>query len=274
MNKKKQVLCTTAGILLICLLFALAMVFPSYYTSYTDKKLLSKMEYVNVSYNAYEVTYNSFVEKLNAIGKMVNAGNINSVRINDRETDINYKNINKIVKKEFNDLLKYELLYRKIRLRAGKITSCEKYMLYPSGGNDDIKGITYIKVVYKTKKGEIEVYIDEEYHKIYETKIPYEVYLGKAAKVENYEISTTGTIKFYDKPDASYFQIMNGLLKYYTNEEVNSSVTVDYDAIMEDYYSNGIFFNDGTWLAAGRKKVTMPENIKAIQIGINLDNMV
>ena len=38
-------------------------------------------------------------------------------------------------------------------------------MLYPSAGNNNIKGITFIKTVYKLKKGEIEVYIDEEYHK-------------------------------------------------------------------------------------------------------------
>lgn len=273
MNKKKQILYTTAGIFLICLLFALAMIFPEYYTSYTDKNLFGKMEYVDVKYNAYEVTYNSFAEKLNAIAKMINTGSINSVKLNNGTTNINYKNINKIVRKEFNELLKYELLYRKMRLRAGKIISCEKYMLYPSDGKDDIKGITYIKVVYKTKKGNIEVYIDEEYHKVYETDIPYDLYLGKASKVKGYNISTYGK-SLYDEIDYSYFQIMNGLLKYYTNDEPNNVLNVSYDSIMNAYYSGNIEFNDGTVLEAGRRKVIMlQEDFTIMRIGINLKDI-
>lgn len=248
------------------------MLFPEYYTSYTDKKLIGKMRYVEISYNAYEVTYDSFAEKLNAIGKMVAAGNINSVRINNGEADINYKNINKIIKKEFKTLLQYELLYKKIRLRAGKITSCEKYMLYPSGSKDDIKGITYIKVIYKTKKGNIEVYIDEEYHKIYESEIPYELYLGWASKVKGYDISTKQTVKVYgyDEPDSSYVQFINGLLKYYTNNEPDSVLRTGYDTIMDTYYSGYIQFNDGTLIEAGRRNIITPENTSVVQIGIPL----
>lgn len=62
MNKGKQVIYTAAGIFLVCLLFTLAMVLPGYYTSYKDKQLLDKMEYINASYNAYEVSYTSFAE--------------------------------------------------------------------------------------------------------------------------------------------------------------------------------------------------------------------
>lgn len=250
----------------------LAMSFPRYYTSYTDKKLFGRMEYVGASYNAYQVTYDSFVEKLNAVGKMAVAGGANSVRLSDREAALNYKNINKIVKNEFKDLLEYELLYRKIRLRVDKITSCEKYMLYPSGGNDDIKAITYIKVVYKTKKGNIEVYLDEEYHKIYEIEIPYALYLGKAAKIKGYTISTNKTAlsESYDSPDASYFQVLNGILTYYTNNEPNNILKVDYDSIMGAYYSGNIMFSDGTVIKAGRRDVIMPDGITAIQVGISL----
>ncbi len=52
MNRKRQVISTAAGIILVCLLFTLAMVLPGYYTDYTDKKLLDKMEYINASYDA------------------------------------------------------------------------------------------------------------------------------------------------------------------------------------------------------------------------------
>lgn len=250
----------------------LAMTFPKYYTSYTDKKLFGSMEYVGASYNAYEVTYDSFVEKLHAVGKMVAAGGANSVRLSDREADLNYKNINKIIKKEFKDLLEHELLYRKIRLRARKIISCEKYMLYPSSGKDDIKAITYIKVVYKNKKGNIEVYLDEEYHKIYEFQIPYTLYLGKAAKMKVYKVSTAETAlsEAYDSPDASYFQVINGILTYYTSGEPNNMLKVDYDSIMGTYYSGEIMFSDGTSIKAGRTDIVTSDGITVIQVGINV----
>lgn len=267
MNKKKQILCTAAGIFFICLLFMLAMVFPEYYTSYTDKKLLERVEYVDISYNAYEVVYNSFAEKLNAIGKMSYLGNINSVKIDNREIVLNYKNINTIIKKEFKKLSKYGLLYNeRIRLRKGKIILCEKYIIYPSGGKDDIKGVTYIKVVYKTKKGNIEVYIDEEYHKIYAVQMPYDLYLGYASKIKDYGISTNESVFGYDEIDSSYFEFINGLLKYYYNNK--PSAEINYYTILDAYYSGGLICDNGIVLEAGRRKFITSEGFEVMQIGI------
>ncbi len=56
MNRKKQVIYTAAGILLICLLFMAAVVSPEYFKKYTDRQLFNRTEYINASYDAYEVT--------------------------------------------------------------------------------------------------------------------------------------------------------------------------------------------------------------------------
>lgn len=268
MNRKRQIISTTAGIVLVCLLFTLAMVLPGYYTDYTDKKLLDKTEYVNASYDAYEVSYTSFVEKIKAIGKITSDSNsYNSVKINDNS--ISYKNINKIIRKEFNVLYKCGVLKRKIRLRAGKISSCEKYMLYPSAGNNNIKGITFIKTVYKLKKGDIEVYIDEEYHKIYDFTIPYELYIPVKNKVINVSQS-----KEYDYTKESpeytetYYTFLENLFNYF-NYNISGNTIIFKQSDIDNVYSGGvIIFEDGTMVETGRWSYTDLKDY--VHIGINL----
>jgi len=154
MNRKKQIIYTAAGILFICLLFMAAVVSPEYFKDYTDKQLFNKTEYITARYDAYEVTYTSFAEKIRAIGRITNSGTgYNSVKIND--ADFDYKYINKIIRKEFNTLYKCGVLGKKIRLRAKKMVSCEKYMLYPSVEKSNLKGISFIKAVYKFKNGKV-----------------------------------------------------------------------------------------------------------------------
>jgi len=312
MNRKKQVLFTMAGIFAVCLLFWLAMYFPVYYTSYSDKRILDKMEYIDVSYNAYKVTYASFQEKLKAIGQFANTGNgINSVRVNDKDmiSGSGYKKINKIVAKEFNELYKCGVVGKKYHMRAGHITSCEKYIMYPSGSKNDIKGITYIKVIYKTKKGKIEVYIDEEYHKIYELEMPYKMYqagITKILKEEDIKKYTTvyaeeenkkskagyTDTKIYNKKLQPflhdiyydpYYWFIEGLLEYYDFNIINGRTDIsnvpyastgqDIDAT-EVYLSGYIRFSDGTAIEAGRQDIFVLQDTEYVQIGIRLADML
>lgn len=269
MNRRKQYIYTTAGILLICLLFMAAVVSPEYFTAYTDKKLLNKMEYINSSYNAYEVNYASFVEKVKAIGRITNNdGYYNSVKIND--TDFDYKYINKIIRKEFNDLYKCGVLERKLRLRAKKISSCEKYMLYPSVEKDNIKGISFIKAVYKLKKGIIEVYIDEEYHKIYDFVIPHLLYHNDKKVVKG----VTESKIYIPENDGeaygidSYYKFLLGLMEYY-DLETSGNVSLSHYADSV-YYDGFIRFDDDTSIEAGRWNYVDTSGIEYFHIGINL----
>lgn len=275
MDRKKQYIHTTAGILLICLLFMAAVLSPEYFTAYTDKKLLNKTEYINSSYNAYEVTYTSFTEKVKAIGRITNNdGYYNSVKIND--ADFDYKYINKIIRKEFNDLYKCGVLQRKLRLRANKISSCEKYMLYPSVEKDNIKGISFIKAVYKLKKGIIEVYIDEEYHKIYELVIPYELYKNKIITTDSgivmqstYSYSVGGIEEKYEDP---YYSFIVNLMEYYYGAEAAGSISLS-QCIDNVYYNGFMEFGDGIEVETGRwvySDMQDSEYGEYVHIGINL----
>lgn len=269
MNRKKQVIYTAAGILLICLLFMAAVVSPEYFKKYTDRQLFNRTEYINASYDAYEVTYTSFAEKVKAIGRITNSGaGYNSVKIND--TDFDYKYINKIIRKEFNTLYKCGVLYNKIKLRAKKIVSCEKYMLYPSVERSNLKGISFIKAVYKLKKGIIEVYIDEEYHKIYDFVIPSELYYKQETKVH----TVAGTAIYKDvyageKYDATpYYDDMVKLLKYY---DYNTSGGILLSQFIESVYYNGVIaFDDGTTIETGRMEYQETTGGQYCHIGIHL----
>lgn len=268
MNRKKQVIYTAAGILLICLLFMAAVVSPEYFKDYTDRQLFNKTEYINASYDAYEVTYTSFAEKIKAIGRITNGGTgYNSVKIND--ADFDYKYINKIIRKEFNTLYKCGVLYRKIQLLAKKLVSCEKYMLYPSVERSNLKGISFIKAVYKLKKGIIEVYIDEEYHKIYDFIIPFALYYKQDVKVQ----TVAGTVIYkdvYDKGgyDTSYYSDMVNLLEYY---DYNTSGGILLSQFIENVYYNGVIeFDDGTTIETGRMEYQETTGVQYCHIGIYL----
>lgn len=272
MNRKKQFLSTAAGLVLVGLLFMAAIVFPEYFKNYTDKRLLNKMEYVDASYDIYEVTYTSFIEKIKAIGKITNTGNsYNSVKIND--TDFDYKYINKIIRKEFNDLYKCGILNKKIKLRAKQLSLCEKYMLYPSASEDNIKGISFIKAVYKLKKGIIEVYIDEEYHKIYDFIIPWQLYYRNNViySASVHTDSNTGsydTISIEEKYSTeSYYLFITNLMKYYYGAEAQDSASL-LQCIESVYYNGFMEFEDGIKIEAGRwEYYDIQDNV---HIGINL----
>lgn len=269
MDRKKQVLSTTAGLLMVGLLFMAAVISPGYFTAYTDKMLLNKMKYVNASYNIYEVTYTSFIEKIKAIGKITNTGNsYNSVKINDTEFD--YKYINKIIKEEFIDLYKCGVLNKKIKLRARQLSLCEKYMLYPSASEDNIKGISFIKAIYKLKKGIIEVYIDEEYHKIYDFIIPWQLYYKNnliyrtASKTGSYDITSIEEKYGIN----SYYIFITNLMKYYYGAGTPDSPPL---LQIENVYYNGFMeFEDGTKIETGRWEYSDIQD--CVHIGINLKN--
>lgn len=269
MNRKKQVIYTAAGILFICLLFMAALISPEYFKEYTDRQLFNKTEYINASYDAYEVTYTSFAEKIKAIGRITNSGTgYNSVKIND--ADFDYKYINKITRKEFNTLYKCGVLHRKIQLRAKKIVSCEKYMLYPSVERSNLKGISFIKVVYKLKKGIIEVYIDEEYHKIYDFIIPFELYYKQETKIQ----AVAGTVVYKDLSasdkysDGTYYNDIVNLLEYY---DYNTSGGILLSQFIESVYYNGVIeFADGTTIETGKMVYTETTGRQYCHIGIHL----
>ena len=251
MNRKKQVIYTAAGILFICLLFMAAVVSPEYFKRYTDRQLFNKTEYISASYDAYEVSYTSFAEKIKAIGMITGSGaGYNSVKIND--ADFDYKYINKIIRKEFNVLYKCGLLERKVKLLAKKMYSCEKYMLYPSVESSNLKGITFIKAVYKLKKGTVEVYIDEEYHKIYDFIIPFSMCHKQGIQVQKvtdtYVYSGIQAQKKYSVDP--YYTYMVNLLKYYDyNTPGNMLLSQSIESV---YYEGVIRFDDGTTVQAGR----------------------
>lgn len=275
MNKKKQMLWTITGILFIGLLFMGAMAFPKYFSLYNDSRILDKAEYVDINSDMYEISYTSFKDKLNAVARCTGSGNeLYSVKINDAGFNDDRKSINKIIKDEFNVLYNIGVLPVKIKLYAGKISLCETYTLYSSDDKNGIKGIVYKKIIYKTKRGNIVVYIDEEYHKIYEMIIPIAAFLPKdilSANMvydngSNYAINEMG----YKTKEDSYiieylYKVINGLFKYYN---VYGSIIENYDTDNENYFMGIIQFEDGSILEI-EKEIEGTTDSGSIRLGVD-----
>ncbi len=284
MNKKKQLLFTITGILLICILFSTAMIFPKYFNSYRDSQILNKTEYININSDMYEVSYTSFADKLNAIARCRNFGiELHSVKINDTGFRVDNKNINKIVKKELNSLYKLGVLCKKIKLNAKNISSCETFTLYTSDTKNGIKGIVYRKIIYKRKKGEITIYFDEEYHKIYEMALPISLYFPKSTSKTPKQIYKYKSVaaSIYDT-DNNYSNLLyatiDGFFSYYNvtgNIEANSieQSSPNYIGIITFNDGSALTIEGGTFedspaLTTERESTMLSDNLN-IKIGIN-----
>lgn len=277
MNSKKQILFTITGILGICALFSAAMICPKYFNLYRDSRILNKTEYINVNTDMYEVSYTSFTDKLNAIARCMEEGKeIRAVKINDTGFSIDNQTINKIVKKEFNSLYKSGGLLKKIKLYAKKISSCETYTLYTVDTKDGIKGIVYRKVVYKTKKGDIVVYFDEEYHKIYEMTVPISLYYPKnmyEMSDSNKKVLPTSAKTSVSGTDINYsqfrYQIIGGIFEYYNVFDKNS---IDYNYQPNLLCAGLVIFNDGCILEIRGELISLSDT-PSIKLGVNLGEL-
>lgn len=285
MNSKKQILFTITGILGICVLFSVAMLGPKYFNLYRDNRILNKTEYINVNTDMYEVSYTSFTDKLNAIARCMEEGKeIRAVKINDTGFNIDNQTINKIVKKEFKSLYKSGGLLKKIKLHAKEISSCETYTLYTVDPKDGIKGIVYRKVVYKTKKGDIVVCFDEEYHKIYGIIVPVSLYYPEniyEMSDNTKEVSSIPATHSVSGTDINYsrfrYKIMGGIFLYYNLFE-NSSIDVfNNDFYGYDYQPNLlcaglVSFRDGRVLEIRGELISLSDT-PSIKLGINLGEL-
>lgn len=150
------------GILFVCILFILAMIFPKYYCRIYDSRTLNQVTATDVQLQTYEASYDSFQEKLHAIARAYHKnGILRAVPMSDLEIGPDQSELTNIANKELKTMKEHHILEKKLK-------SSKRYTIYSEA---DLRGISCWVLVYATTKKEITIYLDEEFHNIFFLKI-------------------------------------------------------------------------------------------------------
>lgn len=275
MKRAKQVLFTITGIAFTIVLFLFAMYLPKYLNAFFDQKTLNHVTQRNLNLKTYELSYNSFYDKLHAIARCKKE-ELHVVPVQETGIVKEKEKLTKIVQKEIN-LLSQDgnIMLNGVKLKPSNFVSCETFTLYSSGDTERMKGITYWKILYQKKRETFLFYLDEEYHKIYALEV---------ARKEDSIISIfeggLGTVKvgYADVEDnlmrlwelSGYY--LNSLLRYHGLD------LTSFSPWGADMVSTGEFvFQDGfpleytcQWEREERKK----NNYIVMHFGVNLEQML
>lgn len=278
MKRIKQLLFTAAGIIFVVLLFLLAMYFPKYLNAFFDQKTLNKVTQRNLNLKTYELTYDSFYEKLYAIARCKKE-ELHVVPVQNRGMRQEKEKLTRIVQKEIN-LLSVEgnIMLNDVKLKMANFSSCETFTLYSSSDTERLKGITYWKIVYRKKGDKIILYMDEEYHKIYALKV--------MRKENNISYQVSEQVPQYQKlgyqESVGAFSVLHELSEYYTDFltryyalEKNEFYPLEIMDMMG--YGGDILFQDGSVLrleCRWERKMRKKNNYIMMFLGINLEQML
>lgn len=162
-RKRKQMYMTAIGIFCVALLFVLALIFPKYYYQHYDNDMLNRVTYTDIHVDSFEVSYDSFVEKLHVITKMFHTkGVMQAVRVSELGAGMNKASLTKIANQELSKLRKQNVLVSEVKLKRLKKKELVSYERYVFCGS-----VSCWRLVYENDNRRVTLYLDEEYHKIY-----------------------------------------------------------------------------------------------------------
>lgn len=262
---------TVCGIVSIGLLLFAAIRFPDYYCSYTDNNSLNHMVTTDIQIQTYETAYTSFAEKIHALSQAMGTGaNLSAVRMNN-EADVSpgRKELTKIVRTELKKMKEHMVIPTAYKPKARNMTVCERYTIYATNQYDKMKGISCWKLEYESKNRKTTVYLDEEYHKIYQLNVLFKTNRDSEGVI-TYDNTTSlevskliskeiylwwsGIIEYYDLN--TYPGFFDNGLDNFGMDDSHSSGTIEFNDIMDsisicrfvDSLSEGNSLNVGFFL--------------------------
>lgn len=281
MSKTKQIVSTIIAISFTILLFLLAMFLPKYINAFLDEKTLNQISHRNISLKTYEISYDSFYEKLYAIAQC-DKEPLHVVPVQETVTKTERNKLTEIVQKELNQMTQENILSRKIPLKSSNLSSCETLTLYNSDDKKRLNGITYWKITYRQNKKTILLYLDEEYHKIYMLQITQKENTPSYFSMitpnysdyykDNITVDKTHEQVFNQTYEENYM-LLGQLMSYYgleNNALISPSLNID------SFYSNILFSNSSTLEIGYQWELQKRDNSTYISrsIGIHLEKML
>lgn len=221
-TNRKQIgqLCRTAlGILCVGAVFCLALVFPGYYYEHYDKNTLNQVTYMDIQVNTYEVSYESFGEKLYAIARAFSEKKgLRAVRMDEIGIEMSQTDLTKIVNQELKKLNECNVMDRSIQFKKKHMILYERYILYGQNSEENFKGISIWKLVYENKKRKMTFYLDEEFQKMYYLehvqKMPENESSGSYSK-KNYSKEIYSQTDGYETRMSKFYNWWDGMIRYY-----------------------------------------------------------
>lgn len=286
MNRIKQIIYTIMGVLFVGILCFGAMIFPKYYNLFYDNKTLNQVTYMDSALSTYEVSYDSFYEKLHAIALCnYQDKTLHSVKVKEVETSIDNKKLTEIVKGEIKTLHKEGIIGRKIALNTKELSLREMYTLYIADDEETLKGINYWKIMYDSEEYSITIFLDTEYHKIYGIQIKEKKNNHKYFTAPPDKSTTSGSMvdsdgKWTMIPEQFFsfennYTWMSKVMEYYRkdkgswfyeDETVGATSAFQRSAVME--------FNDGSMLHVRLSLDLDKYKLECWKAGIDLEYML
>lgn len=168
----RRIISTLCGIISVGILFFAAIRFPKYYCAYTDKKTLHNMVTTDIQIQTYKTAYTTFPEKIHALALAKDSGAVlRAVKMNGTTVNPERKGMTKVVRTEFKKMYDSAIIPKAYKPKAKNMTTFERYVIYAANEPDGMQGISCWKLEYESKKRTFTIYLDEEYHKIYQLNI-------------------------------------------------------------------------------------------------------
>lgn len=159
-----------AGVLTAGVFAALALGIPKAVDAVYDRAVLHHIEYQDTTLNTYEVSYESFAEKLHEIARCNGSGvEMHSVVVQELDRSLSDEALTDIVNQELLELLKNQIVLEPVRVSAEHLESRELYTMYTE--DEVMHGINYWKLCYEDADCEVTLYLDTEFHKLYSIEL-------------------------------------------------------------------------------------------------------
>lgn len=270
-RKLRQMYMTAIGIFCVALLFVLALIFPKYYYQHYDNDMLNRVTYTDSHVDTFEVSYDSFVEKLHVITKMFHTkGEMQAVRVSELGAGMNKASLTKIANQELSKLRKQNVLVSEVKLKRLKKKELVSYERYVFCGS-----VSCWRLVYENDNRRVILYLDEEYHKIY--------YLEKSVV----NSSGNNTVSSVDVPVAGYdaggyggsykgyeplyYNWWEGMLRYYNFSYQDDNICLSkVESEMQGY----IIFENSYELLLYNYLITDVYGNRTWRVGIPIEEML
>lgn len=171
-KKAKGNLKNLIGCCLILILFLAALFLPELYFAYSDKKNEDELAYIDVEMDAYQLRYDSMLEKLQTLGEGEIAGWEMQVTLLQETTDSEKRS--HLTERVNDEILDYGVEYfgYETQCTVEELASCRLYTIYPEEELEKgFQGISFWQLIYEQEESVIKVILDTEFEKIYALSI-------------------------------------------------------------------------------------------------------